>query len=133
MNSRVDSVINFLADRRARRSRTSDGYIHPFFFSSLDFPPTLRILSVVSKTRLTNSIIITRSGGARLLPAGVYQLPDEERHYRSHYRPRKLPPRYVGSFVNVDRKIARRPAEVIGPFPEGLAIPPAHIRTNKYV
>lgn len=38
---------------------------------------------------------------------GVYQLADEERHYRSHYRPRKLPLRYVRSSVNVDRKITR--------------------------
>lgn len=61
LNSRVDSVINFPADRAALVGQELPMGIS-IFFSSLDFPPTLRILSVVSKTRLTNSIIITRSG-----------------------------------------------------------------------
>lgn len=77
-------------------------------FSYLKFLPSLRILSVVSKSRLTNLIIITRPCKTRLYLQNVYQLPDEERHYRSHYRPRKLPLRYVRSSVNVDRKITRR-------------------------
>ena len=44
----------------------------------------------------------------KVLTIGVYQLPDEEWRYRSYYRSRKLPLRYAGSFVNVDRKITAR-------------------------
>lgn len=132
LNSCVDPVIKFLA----QQSRTFDGY--PIFFHAASFLPALRILSVVSKTRLTNSIIITRPRKTRLyLRGGVYQLADEERHYRSHYRSRKLPLRYVGSFINVDRKITRRGGGGGGGKGKLLVRfrkSPAHrIRTNKYV
>lgn len=102
-------------------------YFYPiaFLFSTIShLTPWIRVSP-------TDLIIITREErmpgkggrGVEFLVTGVYQLSDEEWRYRSYYRPRKLPLRYAGSFVNVDRKITgqvrRKGGQVIGPFPAG--------------
>lgn len=109
------------------RRNILDHFILFFIQSHSFFPRSLNPLDQ-SQSYPTNLIIITREErmpgrGIEFLVTGVYQLSDEEWRYRSYYRPRKLPLRYAGSFVNVDRKITgqvrRKGGQVIGPFPAG--------------